>query len=164
MDAARAPSRSPLWSKSIVFLIEDDPSDVADHVESHRSPCLVMSPWVRRGHISHVNYDDPALWRTIEMLLGLPPTNQLTATAAPMYDVFIGAGEAPDLTPFAAQPRQIPLALNPPNAVMAAESQAIDFSRPDTASLIRILWRAQRGVEPPFGAPRPRSPLDVDDD
>ena len=160
-------SRSPYWGRSIVFVIEDDPADGVDHIESHRSLCLAISPWVRKGHVSHVNYDDPSLWRTIELLLGLPATNQLTASAAPMYDLFIGAGEAPDLSPYTAIPRQIPPATNPKNAVMAKESAAIDFSRPDSASLTRILWRAQKGVEPPSGAADPDSllrPLAADDD
>lgn len=156
-------SRSPYWRRSIVFVIEDDPWDGADHIESHRSICLAISPWVRKGHVSHVNYDNPSLWRTIELLLGLPPTNQLTASAAPMYDLFIGAGEEPDLTPYTAIPRQIKPAVNARGAVLAEESAAIDFSRPDSASLMRILWRAQRGQEPPFGAPRQRA-ADGDDD
>ncbi len=141
-------SHSPYWGQSIVFVIEDDPADGADHVDQHRSICLLISPWVKRGYISGVNQDDPSLWRTIGLLLGLSPINTLMAQGAGMYDAFT---TEPDFTPFTALPRQTPMALNPRDAPLAGESLGIDFSRPDTAPLGRILWRAVRGVEPPYG-------------
>ena len=48
-------------------------------MRSDGSTLVVVSPWVKRGYVTKVHYDDPALWRTIEMLLGVPPLSQLTA-------------------------------------------------------------------------------------
>ena len=152
-------SHSPYWPESIVFVIEDDPADGADHVDQHRSICLAIGPWVKRGYVSGVNQDDPGLWRTLELLLGVPPVNRLVAEGAGMYDLFTAQ---PDFTPYTALARLTPVAKNPMDAIMAGESLGIDFSKPDTAPLGRILWRAVRGVEPPFGQSRRLAPDDDD--
>jgi DNA-binding beta-propeller fold protein YncE len=142
-------SRSSYWASSIVFVIEDDPSDGGDHVEMHRSPAIVVSPWVKRGYVSHVHYDVPAMWHTIALLLHLDPMNQRDGNAPAMYDVFTGKA---DLTPYTFIPRKTPIATNSVDAPLSAESHAIDFSRPDTAPLGRILWKAVHGkdAEPPW--------------
>ena len=145
-------SHSPYWESTVVFIIEDDPQSYAgDHVDAHRSICVVAGPWVKRGYVSHVNYSIPSLYRTIEMLLGLPPMNKNTALAAPMYDIFRDPSEGPDLRTFEAAPLAVPHALNPADAPMAAESMALDFEAVDGAEgLGRILWRAIKGdVAPP---------------
>lgn len=155
-------SHSPYWKSSAVFLIEDDPSDGGDHVEIHRSPCLVISPWARRGYTSSVHYDVPALWRTITLLLGVDPINQRDANAAAMYDVF---STTPDTAAYTFIPRKVPMATNAADAPLAEESKKIDFSRPDTAPLGRILWKAVKGrdAEPPWGK-RPLTQERDDDD
>ena len=38
-------SRSPFWRSTAIFVLEDDAQDGPDHVDSHRSPLLVISPW-----------------------------------------------------------------------------------------------------------------------
>ena len=136
-----------------MFLIEDDPQDGGDHVELHRSPCLVISPWARHGYTSSVHYDVPAMWHTITLLLGVDPINQRDGNAPGMYDVF---STRPDTTPYTFIPRKVPAATNAADAPMAEESKRIDFSRPDAAPLGRILWKAVKGrdAEPPWG-PKP---------
>jgi YVTN family beta-propeller protein len=147
-------AESPMWEKTVVFVIEDDPQDGADHVEAHRSPCLVIGPWVRHGYVSSLHYDNPSLWRTITLLLGVPPLSRYDATAAAMFDVFAAA---PDLAPYTTIPRQVPAATNPASAFGAAESQRMDFSSPDAAQgLQELLWRYRMGTAPPW-LPRPRS-------
>ncbi|MDB4971217.1 MAG: beta-propeller repeat-containing protein [Myxococcales bacterium] len=143
-------SKSEYWKSSVVFLIEDDPQDGGDHVELHRSPCLVISPWTRRGYTSSVHYDVPAMWRTITMLLGVDPINQRDGNAPAMYDVFSPTADAEAYT---FVPRKIPMTVNSLSAPMAAESKRIDFTKPDTAPLGRILWKAMKGAnaEPPWG-------------
>jgi DNA-binding beta-propeller fold protein YncE len=155
-------SHSNYWQSSIVFVMEDDPSDGGDHVEIHRSPGVVISPWVKRGVVSSVHYDVPAMWHTITLLLGVDPINQRDGNAAAMYDVF--APKA-DTEPYTFIPRKVPPAVNAADAPMAEESRRIDFTRPDTAPLGRILWKAMKGrnAEPPWGAkPLTREP-DGDD-
>ena len=148
-------SHSRWWASSVVFVIEDDPQDGGDHVEGHRSVCLAISPWIKRGYTSSVHYDDPALWRTINLALGLAPMNLFDGNAAAMYDLFT---TTPDFGPYTFVPRTVPEAINGSDAPLADESLKIDFSRPDSAPLGRILWRAVRGTEPPWG-PR-ASPLE----
>jgi YVTN family beta-propeller protein len=156
-------SHSPYWPSSIVFVVEDDPSDGGDHVEGHRSPCVVMSPWVKHGYVSSVHYDDPALWATLDLLLGLKPMNGFDGNAAAMYDLF---ATTPDLTPYTFIPRKVPEATNASDAPFSAQSNQIDWTRPDSAPLGRILWNAIRGTEPPWGpkdSPRGTMARDEDD-
>jgi hypothetical protein len=144
-------SHSSYWATSAVFLIEDDPSDGGDHVELHRSPCLVISPWAKRGYTSSVHYDVPAMWHSITLLLGVDSMNQRDANAPAMYDVF---STKADTEAYTFIPRKIPSDVNPSDAPLADESKRIDFSRPDTAPLGRILWKAVHGkdAEPPWGS------------
>jgi len=146
-------SRSRYWENTVVFIIEDDPQSYAgDHVDAHRSLCVVAGGWVKRGYVSHVNYSIPSMYRTIEMLLGLPPMNKNTALAAPMHDIFRTPEQGPDLRPFEAAPLAIPHRLNPEDAPMAAESVALGLGDgvDGAAGLGYILWRAIKGdVEPP---------------
>ena len=57
-------------------------------------------------------------------------------------------------------------ATNSADAPLAAESSAIDWSRPDTAPLDRILWKATHGkdAEPPGYGQKRRPVVDDDDD
>src|SRR5262249_6930054 len=42
-------SRSRYWKSTVVFVLEDDAQDGPDHVDSHRSPLLVISAYNRSG-------------------------------------------------------------------------------------------------------------------
>jgi YVTN family beta-propeller protein len=141
-------SRSKWWKSTILFVIEDDPGGTLDHVEEHRSICLVASPWIKRAYKSSVNYDVGSIYRTMERLLHIPPLNLYDAHAAPMYDLF---ADKPDFSTFTYVPRKIPEATNDADAPLAEESSRIDWSKPDQADLTRILWKATHGrdAEPP---------------
>jgi YVTN family beta-propeller protein len=52
-------SHSKWWDSTAIFLVEDDAQIGADHLEYHRSICVVMSPWVKHGYVSHVNTSFP---------------------------------------------------------------------------------------------------------
>src|SRR5208337_1907283 len=41
-------SKSPFWKDMVVFINEDDPQSGADHVDGHRSICLLAGPYVKR--------------------------------------------------------------------------------------------------------------------
>src|SRR5262249_18965095 len=41
-------SHSMYWKDSAIFIVEDDAQNGPDHVDAHRSPVLVVSPYVRR--------------------------------------------------------------------------------------------------------------------
>ena len=42
-------SHSKIWSSSAIFVVEDDSQDGADHLDAHREPALVISPYARRA-------------------------------------------------------------------------------------------------------------------
>ena len=50
-------SHSKIWSSSAIFVVEDDSQDGADHLDAHREPALVISPYARRGAVIHTRYD-----------------------------------------------------------------------------------------------------------
>jgi YVTN family beta-propeller protein len=94
-------SHSALWKDSAVFVIEDDAQDGADHVDAHRSPLLVISPWVRRGAVGHTVTSMVGVQKAIYRLLGMGPLNLEDALSAGLGDLFT---TTPDFTPFTALP------------------------------------------------------------
>ena len=93
-----AVSNSPYWKDTAIVIVEDDAQDGPDHVDAHRSVALVISAYNRPGALIHEFHNTVSLIRTIEMLLGIPPMNQLDATAAPV-NIF---RSQPDLRPYKA--------------------------------------------------------------
>ncbi|MDX6271975.1 MAG: hypothetical protein QOD28_3198 [Acidobacteriota bacterium] len=93
-----AVSTSPYWQDTAIFIVEDDAQDGPDHVDAHRAPALVISAYNRPGAYVHAYHNTVSLIRTLEMLLGLAPMNQLDAHATPI-DIF---REQADLRPFKA--------------------------------------------------------------
>ena len=81
-------SHSKFWKETAIFIVEDDPQSGADHVDYHRSILVVASPWAKSGHVSHVQASYPSLFRSFELMLGLPPMNRYDAMATPLYDAF----------------------------------------------------------------------------
>src|SRR5438876_7043733 len=92
-------SNSPYWKNSTLFIVEDDAQDGPDHVDAHRSVALVISAYNRPGLLVHEFHNTVSLIRTIELLLGIGPMNQLDGTAVPM-NIF---RSEPDLRPYEAQ-------------------------------------------------------------
>jgi YVTN family beta-propeller protein len=99
-------SHSPYWKESAIFVVEDDSQDGADHVDGHRAPIQIISPWAQHGVVDNTYYSQITIVRTIEQILGAQPLNEKLAAATPMYDAFT---DKPDYTPFTALPNQVPL-------------------------------------------------------
>jgi len=99
-------SHSKYWKDSAIFVVEDDSQDGADHVDGHRAPVQVISPWAQHGKVIDTYYSQISVVRTIEQILGAQPLNQKVAAATPMYDAFT---TKPNDTPFSAVPNQVPL-------------------------------------------------------
>lgn len=150
-------SHGPLWKRTAIVIIEDDAQGGYDHVDGHRSTCWIVSPWVKKGGRHHQFYNTDDALRTVEWLLGLPPTNQFTATARPI-DCF---GSAPlNSEPFSAIfPSSSTMVSNTVDAYRAADSAMLfnpylEESAPDR-ELADILWHATRGRMSP--TPRAKS-------
>lgn len=73
---------------TLVFVIEDDAQNGADHVDARRSVAFVVGPYVRQRALVSTKYTTVSLLRTIETVLGLAPLNLNDALATPMSDVF----------------------------------------------------------------------------
>ncbi|HYL04552.1 MAG TPA: bifunctional YncE family protein/alkaline phosphatase family protein [Thermoanaerobaculia bacterium] len=153
-------SRSPFWKDTVVFVVEDDAQNGPDHVDSHRAPLLVISPYSRPGAV-HRFANTTDVLATIEEILGLDTLSQFDTFGRPLRGIFAAA---PDLAPYQALVPAQPLTdVNPPDAPAAQKSLRLDFSAPDAApaaELNEILWRTLKGGEP-YPAPARISTLDV---
>jgi YVTN family beta-propeller protein len=96
-------SHSKAWGESAIFVEEDDAQNGIDHVDGHRQPVYVVSPYAvapqapGQGKAIHTIYTAVNINRTIENILGLRPLTQFDLVASPMFDAF---QNTPDLTPF----------------------------------------------------------------
>ena len=104
-------SHSNVWSTSAIFIEEDDAQNGVDHVDGHRSPGYIVSPYaVQNGPTDHTYYTQVNMTRTIEQILGLPPMNQFDLTASPMRTDFVkGAPPTENFQPWTHVPNQVPL-------------------------------------------------------
>jgi hypothetical protein len=93
-------SHSSIWKDSAIFVIEDDAQDGVDHMDAHRSPVLVIGPYVRKGFISHRHCSMASVQKTIYEMLGIGPLNLEDALAADMSDMF---SDTRDITSFSAE-------------------------------------------------------------
>lgn len=166
-------SHSRFWPETCVFVVQDDPQNGFDHVDGHRTVALVVSPYTQRGVVDSTNYNQTSMIRSMELALGLPPMNQLDASATPMSSCFM---ETPDFTPYDAAPNEIPLdQLNPelseitdPSqrhwALVSLEMPLDDVDEADEDTLNRILWHAMRGRDDTYPAWAVLPEEDDDDD
>jgi DNA-binding beta-propeller fold protein YncE len=105
-------SHSKVWGQSAIFVEEDDAQNGIDHVDGHRQPVYVISPYTvlpqapGRGKAIHTTYTALNINRTIENILGLRPLTQFDLVASPMFDAF---QDVPDLRPFDHVAPTIPL-------------------------------------------------------
>ena len=157
-------SHSKFWRSTAIFVVEDDTQNGVDHVDGHRGPAFVVSPYSASG-VDDNYYTQLNMVRTIEQILGIRPMNQEDLGAEPMYSAF---SQHPDFTPFDLQPNQIPLTLGAPGypstftlpaaGATAAERQAF---RPqgvvpaDMKSIYKAwkVWSAQQAAEHHFDGP-----------
>ena len=104
-------SHSNVWNTSAIFLEEDDAQNGVDHIDGHRSPGYIVSPYaVQGGPTDHTYYTQVNMTRTIEQILGLPPMNQFDLVASPMRTDFVkGTPPASNFQPWTHVANQVPL-------------------------------------------------------
>jgi DNA-binding beta-propeller fold protein YncE len=149
-------SNSPYWRDTAIVIVEDDAQDGPDHVDAHRSLAFVISAYNRPGALVHTFHNTVSLIRTIELLLGLPPMNQLDATAAPV-DIFRAT---PDLRPFKAVLPDVALdnlmtvsATSEAEAYWMRRTAEQNLSHADQADahvLNQAIWFSVRGADCPM--------------
>ena len=103
-------SHSSVWPTSAIFIEEDDAQNGVDHIDGHRSPGYIVSPYtVQNGPTQHYYYTQVNMTRTIEQILGLTPMNQFDLIASPMRTAFTNKPPASNFKPWTHVPNQIPL-------------------------------------------------------
>lgn len=144
-------SRTPFWKKMAVFVTEDDPQAGYDHVDGHRSICLVASPYAKRGAVVSQFYNQTSILHTICRILGLPPINAMVAQSPIMFECF---QKTPNFTPFGFLPNQVQLnemnGNRPDPAIVKAGLADVkfDLSRPDQIDedqFNRVVWHSVMG-------------------
>lgn len=143
-------SRSSFWPKMAIFVLEDDAQNGPDHVDSHRSPAFVISPYVKRGTIDSTFYNTTSMLRTMELILGLTPMTMHDAGAQPMLGAF---GATADPRAYSAEKPNVSLDdRNPSNTALARRSARFDFSEADEIDddeMNEIIWAAVKGTKAP---------------
>jgi YVTN family beta-propeller protein len=175
-------SHSNVWKSSAIFIEEDDAQNGVDHIDGHRSPGYVVSPYaVQHGPTDHTYYTQVNMTRTIEQILGLPPMNQFDLVASPMRTAFVERAREEerddgDFAPFNHLPNQIALDLGvaPATAalspmakawkkakvkIFAGKSTKPDSEDPDTVN--HLAWYEATKFKRPYpGETKVRPPSD----
>jgi YVTN family beta-propeller protein len=150
-------SHSPIWPETAIFVVEDDSQNGADHVDAHRIPTLVISPYAKSGAVVHRRYDLVSAIRSMELILGMRPLGLMDALATPMYDAFSAGPD--NLAPFDARaPSWDLLETNPPAGALArrrARREPLEEDAIPQHQLDAELWRSVHG---PRSTPPPPGP------
>ncbi len=148
-------SQSYIWKQSAIFVLEDDAQNGPDHVDAHRSPSYVISPYIKRGTVNHTMYSTSGILRTMELILGLPPMSQYDAAAIPLYNCFTSK---PDFNLYKAKPANVDLEeRNTVSNKSAKRSQSFNLAKEDAApdlDLNEVVWKFVKGENSQMPAPR----------
>lgn len=88
---------SPVWPGAAIIVIWDSSGGLWDHVPppqvdsqglGPRVPMLVISPFAKKGYISHVQMDDVSILKFIQSNFGLPPLNARNKLSNDISDMF----------------------------------------------------------------------------
>ena len=151
-------------NNTLIFVVEDDAQDGADHVDSHRTTAFVVGAYVKQRTVVDTQYNTLDFVRTMEEVLGLPQMNLNDALARPMADIF---NTTPSDWSFTATPSPylyntaLPVPPQPAGLVVpkpthdakywAQVTKGMDFWDADRvipAVYNRILWKGMMGDKP----------------
>ena len=147
-------SHSNFWKDTVVFVLEDDAQDGPDHVDSHRSPLLVVSAYNRPGVI-HRFANTSDVVATIAEILKFGSLSQFDYFGRPLSGIY---SEKPDLAPYAVIVPSVPLdERNPAETAAARDTRRLNLSREDLGDedlFNRILWAMIKGPDRPYPGTR----------
>jgi YVTN family beta-propeller protein len=157
-------THSKYWKDSAIFVVEDDSQAGTDHVDGHRAPIQIISPWAQHGTVDSRYYSQITMIRTIEQILGIHPMNQKDSAATPMATAFTSK---PNYTPFTAVPNRTSLTLGvSPAPTCGVDTPAAQDPKaapaPTTAKApaaeqqVAAQWEAWK-VKQPFVGPRAKA-------
>jgi phospholipase C len=96
-SVVNAVGSGPLWNSTAIFVIWDDWGGWYDHVTppeldrmglAFRVPFIVISPYARRGYVSHVRHEFGSLLKFTERAFDLPSLNTTDTRADALRDCF----------------------------------------------------------------------------
>lgn len=165
-------AHSPYANSTLIFVIEDDPQDGADHVSGDRSLGFIVGPYVKHRAVVSTHYATVNMLRTIEEVLGIDTLSVHDAGVPPMvaaFDTDQSTDTGQSIWTYSAVPAQIlytttlPIlnksaqtlnALPQPThdaAWWEAKTKGFDFShedRIDSERFNRIVWEGMMGDKP----------------
>ncbi len=168
---AETVAKGPFAKDTLIFVVEDDAQDGADHVNAHRSIAFVVGPYVKQGALVSKRYTTVNMIRTMVDILGIEPLGLNDAMAEPMAQVFDTAKADWTYTPIVPNLlRSTSLPLPPASGVACtayphrsseywtAAMAGQDFSQEDhldTVKFNRALWKGLKedvkAGDPPLG-------------
>ncbi|HEY1940254.1 MAG TPA: bifunctional YncE family protein/alkaline phosphatase family protein [Candidatus Angelobacter sp.] len=165
---------------TLLFVIEDDAQNGADHVDAHRSIAFVAGPYVKHGAVISQYFTTVSMLKTIEDVLGIKPLGLNDAFQLPMAEVFsrkaawtytarvpavlrttqlplpaAGSAEQTHVSNSASIPRH-------DSAYWADKTKGFDFSmedKLDSEQFNLLLWNGLKGEDQPY--PSERSGADM---
>jgi len=169
-------SHSPYASSTLIFILEDDPQDGADHISGQRSVGYILGPYVKHGVVVSTHYATTNMLRTIVDILGTKKLGVHDAGVPPMTDAFDTSmncspkhGGGSECWTYSALPAQILFTSSLPllhqdtvhlgtlphpthdAAWWEAKTKGMDFSQEDRVNpdqFNRILWEGLMGDKP----------------
>ncbi|MBM3783269.1 MAG: bifunctional YncE family protein/alkaline phosphatase family protein [Acidobacteria bacterium] len=151
-------SKSSLWSKSLILVVEDDAQDGVDHVSGRRTLALAIGPHIKRGVLDSNHYTHISMVRTIQDIFRIPPKTLYLANARAMNSVFQPNAKPEPYT--AIEPKIRLDDMNPPATALkgrekwaALESAKMNWHDLDDVpsdTLNRILWGDAKGWDKPY--------------
>jgi YVTN family beta-propeller protein len=156
-------THSKYWKDSAIFVVEDDSQAGLDHVDGHRAPIQIISPYAQHGTVDNHYYSQITMIRTIEQILGVHPMNQKDSAASPMRAAFTAK---PNFTPYTAVPNRTSLTLGlatpPPCGVDTPAAQDPSAAAAPTATIPAAekavaskwdAWKSQQRLTGPNAVP-----------
>jgi DNA-binding beta-propeller fold protein YncE len=165
---------------TLIFVVEDDAQDGADHVDSHRTIAFIAGAYVKQGAVVSTTYNTIDFIRTMEEVLGVKQFLNLNdALGHPMTDVFTTTPQQWSFTaipsaylyatalplPTAPTGMKIPKSTHD-SVYWARVTKGLDFSdadRVDPFLYNRILWKGMMHNKP-YPASLQKRHDDDDDD
>ncbi|MBM3764011.1 MAG: bifunctional YncE family protein/alkaline phosphatase family protein [Acidobacteria bacterium] len=151
-------SKSKLWAKSLILVVEDDAQDGLDHVSGRRTIALAIGPHIKRGELDSNHYTHISMVRTIQDIFRIPPKTMYLANSRAMSSVFTSDAKLDAYTAF--EPKIKLDDMNPPAAALngkekwaAVESAKMNWDDLDDVPsdvLNRILWWDAKGFDKPY--------------
>ncbi len=142
-------THTPYWKNMAIFVTQDDSGGEPDHVDAQRSVLLVISPWAKRGFVSHRHTTIVSMHRTLYEIFGLPPLNMFDALANDFSDCFT---TKPNFRPYncvAVDPRIFDpqKAIDPKDPDYGQARRTPSIPMDDEGDMKRILQRGEQEVK-----------------